>query len=489
MKFIVKKHVPEKFDTAVVLVKAGEGVNFSCPLLKEAYESFFAGDDLKLKVGEVKTTRMKYKDFYVNLVMAAVNGESKAPYDDFRKVVLKIGTALQTNGAEVVVFDDPTAVAELKCGCDVLLQVTTHLPLCEYKFDDHKSKKTEVKEKTVHMLSDEAKQHRADEGNVISEGIAIARKLTSEPAETLTPAELANRATAFGKEFGFDVQVFGKDECEKMGMSLFLAVARASKNEPKLIVMRYNGGEEGEAPFGIVGKGLTYDSGGLAIKPGAGMATMSGDMAGSSAAVGAMCTIAKNKVKKNVVAVVAACENMVDANGYRNGDIFPSMNGKTVYIGNTDAEGRLTLADAITYIIRHEKVTNIIELSTLTGSTAMFFGNVCAGLHSTCDEMYANIEKIMDVSGEKFARFPRFPAYKEMIKNPFADLANTTQGAGGITAAMFLEEFAEDVPYVHMDIAGSSYARAKSDCQPEGGTGFGVKTLYYYVKNLAGTCC
>jgi len=196
-----------------------------------------------------------------------------------------------------------------------------------------------------------------------------------------------------------------------------------------------------------------------------------------------MCSIAMNKLPKNVVTVVAACENLVDGKGYKNGDIISTMAGKSVYVASTDAEGRLTLADAITYMIHKENVDSIIELSTLTGSCANFFANVCCGVLTTDDEMFEKLVKNSDISGEKYCRIPHFEEYREFIKSDVADLHNSsTNGAGGICAGLFLDSFKEDTPFMHLDIAGVTFAKTKKDGYPTGGTGFGVKSVYNYIK-------
>ena len=213
------------------------------------------------------------------------------------------------------------------------------------------------------------------------------------------------------------------------------------------------------------------------------MHAMKGDMAGSAAVIGAMCSIAMNKLPKNVVTVVAACENLVDGAGYRNGDIVHTMAGKSVFVHSTDAEGRLTLADAITYMIRKENVDSIIELSTLTGSCANFFSDVCCGVLTTDDEMYEKIASISDIAGEKYSRLPHYDEFREFIKSDIADLYNSSNnGAGGICAGLFLDEFKEDKPFMHLDIAGMTFAKTKKDGYPKGGTGYGVKTVYNYIK-------
>jgi leucyl aminopeptidase len=266
-------------------------------------------------------------------------------------------------------------------------------------------------------------------------------------------------------------------------MKAFLTVARGSDCEPQLIVMRYHGDKNSDSSMGIIGKGLCYDSGGLFLKPGASMEHSKADMAGGAAVIGAMCTIAANNLPVNVTAVVAACENMLDGNGYRNGDIVHTMAGKSVFVGSTDAEGRLTLADAITYMVRHENVDSIIELSTLTGSCANFFGDVCCGVLTTDDLLYAKLLSVSEISGEKYWRIPHFDEFREFIKSDIADLHNTsTGGAGGICAGLFLDEFKEDKPLIHLDVAGMTFTKKKRDGYPKGGTGYGVKTIYEYIK-------
>lgn len=468
-------------DTIVRFVKVNSEPKFSCVTLNAAYAAAFGGDDTTLELLALKVRRLKVHDKFVNVILVGFDCSDPKAFENFRKAVLKVGVKLNELKAETVLFDSLTNLVFTDDKAEIVRQLSSTLPLCDYAFDKYKAKKAGYTAKTILVNGDAALDCALQEGANIAEGIMIARDLTNEPAEDLTPAELARRAVEFGKEYGFETEVFDKKACEEMGMGAFLAVGRASVNEPKLIVMRYNGGE-GVAK-GVIGKGLCYDSGGLFLKPGAGMAGMKGDMAGAAAVIGAMCAIAKNKVKKNVVTVVAACENLIDGGGYRNGDIVHTMAGKSVFVASTDAEGRLTLADAITYMIRKENVDSIIELSTLTGSCANFFGKVCAGVLTTDDEMYEKIASKSVISGEKYGRVPHYDEYREYIKSDIADLYNSsTNGAGGICAGLFLDEFKEDKPFMHIDVAGMTFTQAKSDGQPAGGTGYGVKTVYHYIK-------
>ncbi len=266
-------------------------------------------------------------------------------------------------------------------------------------------------------------------------------------------------------------------------MNLLLAVGRASITKPRLIVMRYLNGKDKNERIGLIGKGLTYDTGGLCIKPADSMFEMKSDMAGAASVIGAMCAIAAGKVERDVIAIVPACENAINENAYRPGDIIKSMNGKTVEIINTDAEGRLALADAITYAVRNEKVTEIVDIATLTGAIMVALGSLTTGVFSNCDEKYNMIEKASKIHGEKVWRMPLFEEYAEQLKSTVADVKHTGGRMGGsVTAAKFLEGFAEGLPWIHMDIAGTSF-NSSVKWLKKGATGVGVKALYSYVKN------
>lgn len=484
MTFKMVSSCPENVDTIVRYMRYDAAPTFSCPLIQEAFDCALGGDDFCMKVGDVRSFRMKLSDRFVNLILIGFDcslNEKAIPV--FRKATLKVGTLLNELKSKNVFVDYFTNLHFMEKKEDMAHLLASTLPLSDYAFDKYLTKKADYTEKEISVYADKEWDIAAalSEGANLAEGICIARDLVNEPAEVLTPAELADRTLAFGRKYGFEVEIFDKKACEELHMDAFLAVGRASVNEPKLIVMRYNGGE-GEAK-GVIGKGLCYDSGGLHLKQGPGMVTMKGDMAGSAAVIGAMCSIAMNRLKKNVVVVVAACENLVDGAGYKNGDILNTMAGKSVFVASTDAEGRLTLADAITYMVRKEKVDSIIELSTLTGSCANFLSNVCCGVLTTDDEMFRQIESHSAVSGEKYCRLPYFDEYREFIKSDIADLYNSSEnGAGGICAGLFLDEFKEDKPFMHLDVAGLTFAKTKKDGFPKGATGYGVTTVYHYIK-------
>lgn len=314
-------------------------------------------------------------------------------------------------------------------------------------------------------------------------GVETARTLVNEPAEVIYPQTLAQAALDTLTPLGVEVEVKGPDEIRDLGMTAFLSVARGSEREPRLIIMRYRGGREGEEAVGLVGKGLTYDSGGYAIKPAQSMAGMHTDMGGAAAVIGAMAAIAANKVERNVTAVVAACENMISGGAYKNGDIIYSMSGKTIEIVNTDAEGRVTLADSIFYTATKENVSQIIDVATLTGAVIVALGAHYTGAVTNDQAMMDELLKAARMGGDKIWQLPADDDYRDMVKGRRADLVNSVKGgAGSITAGMFLENFTEGKKWIHLDIAGTAALDSAKDYLPAGATGSPVKALYYFCK-------
>lgn len=363
---------------------------------------------------------------------------------------------------------------------DIIAEVVEHI---NYKFDKYLTKKKE-EFLEVSYLTDK-KVPKLIEGYELAKISNIVKDLVNEQAEVLNPKELANRATKLGKEFGFDVEILDEKKAQKLGMNAYLGVARAAHHRPNVIVMRYKGDAKSKYTYGLVGKGLTYDTGGLSLKPTDSMLTMRCDMGGAATMIGVMCSIAKMKIKKNVTCVVAACENSIGPNAYRPGDILTAMNGKTIEVTNTDAEGRLTLADALTYIVRKEKVNEVIDAATLTGAVMVALGEDVTGVFTNDDKM---ARKVIDASenwNEYFWQMPMFDIYKKNLKSPYADIQNTGVRWGGSTnAAKFLEEFVDDTKWVHLDIAGTAWASgANPYYSQKGATGQVFRTVYSYIKD------
>ena len=363
---------------------------------------------------------------------------------------------------------------------DTVAEVIEHI---NYKFDKYLTKKKE-KFLEVSYLTDK-KVPKLIEGYELAKISNIVKDLVNEQAEVLNPKELADRAVKLGKEFGFDVEILDEKKAQKLEMNAYLSVARAAYHRPYVIVMRYKGDAKSKYTYGLVGKGLTYDTGGLSLKPTESMLTMRCDMGGAATMIGTMCAVAKMKIKKNVTCVVAACENSIGPNAYRPGDILTAMNGKTIEVTNTDAEGRLTLADALTYIVRKEKVNEVIDAATLTGAVMVALGEDVTGVFTNDDKM---ARKVIDASenwNEYFWQMPMFDIYKKNLKSPYADMQNTGVRWGGSTnAAKFLEEFVDDTKWVHLDIAGTAWASgANPYYSQKGATGQVFRTVYSYIKD------
>jgi leucyl aminopeptidase len=373
-----------------------------------------------------------------------------------------------------------------------LKAIVEGLAFGDYKFDKYKSDnvKLDVLEVSFGGISDDRALEAEDfikEAKILVKTTFLARNLVNEPANVIYPETLAKAAKKYGNEYGYGVEILEKNEIEKLEMKAFLSVAKASVNEPRLIIMRYQGDPGNNLDIlGLVGKGLTYDSGGYSLKSNEGMVTMKADMGGAAAVIGAISAIAKRKLKINVVGVVAACENLISGAAYKPGDIIGSMAGKTIEVLNTDAEGRLTLADAVYYTIENEKATKIIDIATLTGAALVALGTTTTGVVTNNVGFYDDLENASNKSGEKVWLLPAFEEYKKQIKSDIADLKNTGgKNAGTITAGLFIGEFVKDIPWLHLDIAGTGWADNSKDYYAKGGTGVGVRTLYYLAKEYS----
>jgi len=351
------------------------------------------------------------------------------------------------------------------------------LLLGAYRFDRHRSEKEE-KALTLRIPGAVEVLERARK---VAEGVYLARDLVNEPPNLLTPEALAERALELGA-LGVEVEVLDEEAIASLGMGAFLAVAQGSENPPRLIRLRY-APPGARARLDLVGKGLTFDSGGYSLKPTESMTTMKGDMAGAAAVLGAMKSAALLGIPVEIRGYIAACENMISGRAYRVGDVLKTLSGKTVEVMNTDAEGRLTLADALCYAER-EGAERILELSTLTGAAMVALGEEVAALFATEEAWGNQVREAARRVGEKVWPMPLERAYREKLKSPVADLKNVGDRNGGaITAALFLAEFVR-VPLVHLDIAGPAFARKAHALGPEGGTGFGVRTILELAQAL-----
>ncbi|TVQ56705.1 MAG: leucyl aminopeptidase [Rhodobacteraceae bacterium] len=344
---------------------------------------------------------------------------------------------------------------------------------------DDKPRRLRFATETPEAVAKLSKPHAA-----LAEGVFFTRDLVNEPANVLTTDDFAARLGAMG-ELGLDVEILGEDELAKLGMRCLLAVGQGSASESKVVVMKWMGGRPGDAPLALIGKGVVFDTGGISIKPAAGMEEMTMDMGGAGVVAGVMRTLALRKAQANVVGVVGLVENMPSDRAQRPGDIVKSMKGDTVEVINTDAEGRLVLADVLWYVQETFKPAAMVDLATLTGAMIIALGHHTAGYFATDDGFAAQFEKACKDAGEAAWRLPLGPEYDKALKSRLADMKNTGgRPAGSITAAQFLKRFVKDgTPWIHIDIAGVALMKEGSDLAPGGATGWGVRALDRLVRD------
>jgi leucyl aminopeptidase len=315
-------------------------------------------------------------------------------------------------------------------------------------------------------------------GELLAEAVNLTRRLVNEPPSDMYPESFAAEAARVAEDAGIKIEVWDQARLEAERCGSLLAVARGSDREPRLVILRYSGGPANQAPLALVGKGVTFDSGGLSIKPTDGMKTMKCDMAGAATVVGAMQAIARLKLSVNVIGLCGLVENMLSGSSYKLGDVLRARSGKTIEVLNTDAEGRLVLADVLDVCLQNNP-SKIIDLATLTGACVVALGNDVAGL-MTNDQPWADAVKAAgDACGEPLWQLPMFPEYGEQIRSEVADIKNVGEGrwGGAITAGKFLEEFVGGKPWVHLDIAGPAFLESSKSWLEAGGSGFGVRTL------------
>ena len=341
-----------------------------------------------------------------------------------------------------------------------------------------------AKLETIDLLSLGEQQAAITLGEQICSGVILARELVAAPANSVTPSTMAQTAQQIASDHGLDLEILEKEDCEKLGMGAFLGVAMASDLPPKFIHLTYRPQETPKRKLAIIGKGLTFDSGGLNIKgAGSGIETMKMDMGGGAATLGTAKAIGQIKPDVEIHFISAVTENMISGHAMHPGDILTASNGKTIEVNNTDAEGRLTLADALVFAEKLE-VDAIIDLATLTGACVVALGNNISGLWSSDDTLATQLKEAAELAGEKFWQMPLEDKYFEGMKSPIADMKNTGPRAGGsITAALFLKQFVEKTPWVHLDIAGPVWSDKENGVNNSGATGFPVRTLVNWVIN------
>ena len=371
--------------------------------------------------------------------------------------------------------------ATLRAVCEALVMAC-------YRYTDFLSSPKKPRLEEVVIEAGEELRPAFQEGLTLGRAVCEARDLVNEPANAQTPEKLAQEAVSLGGIYGFETEVLGEEQILRLGMEAFYAVGNGSPNRPVVIVMRYRGDpDRPQEIVGLVGKGVTYDSGGLNLKSGQRFITMKHDMAGGGTVIGAMCAIAREKLRANVTAVVAACENVISGAAYKPGDIIGSMAGKTIQINSTDAEGRLTLIDAIYYAVEHEKVTRVADIATLTGAARRILGEYGAPVLSNSDGLWQALSRGAAQSGELVCRVPLIEDARQKMRGDVSDYVNTSlaEAGGMVTAALFIEDFTQGRPWIHIDAAGPLWLDREMPYTPKGGSGWGVRALYHMVKDLS----
>lgn len=461
-------------------------------LLGGLIQSIYAEGEFKGDLGELLTLHPMGRLAAKRIVVVGLGPEEKIHTQVIRRASATVARHLQQIGAHLVAL--ALQLEEFNISVDESVQAAVEGALLGvYAFTKYKQSGAHENGRgitRINLLVNSASNTMLDQAVrhaiTLAEATNFARDLVNEPPDVLTPSELANRAATMAKQFGLECEILDRPEMQELGMGGLLAVARGSSEPPKFIILRYRGAPQiSSKGMALVGKGITFDSGGLSLKSAEQMQDMKTDMAGAAAVIGAMQAIGKLKPAINVTAFVPATENMPSGTAYHPGDILRLMNGKTIEINNTDAEGRLVLADALSYAVK-ENLSPIIDVATLTGAIAIALGTVMTGLFCNDHGLSNEIIAAGQVAGEKFWPMPLDDEYGVEIQSDIADLKQSAGRLGSaVKAAKILEHFVGDAQWAHLDIAGTAYTDAKLPYQAKGATGVAVRTLAELVLRRA----
>ena len=495
MEFSIKSGSPEKQRSACVVVGVFESRKLTLPaeLLDKAANGYISDivrrGDMEGKAGTTLLLHNVPGTLCDRVLMVGLGKEKDFREKEFSSAIRTTVKTLNETGA----FDASIFLTELavkKRSVDWRVRQTAMIALdATYKFDQFKTKKDDVRRPLRKLtLGVERRNELAQceealqQGIAIAEGTALAKNLGNLPPNICHPTYLGEQAQAMAEELGLNCEILEREDMEKLGMYSLLAVARGAHQPPKLIVLSYKGSKASEKPLVLVGKGVTFDTGGISLKPSAEMDEMKYDMCGAASVLGTMQAVARMRLPINLTVIVPATENMPGGNATRPGDIVASMSGQTIEILNTDAEGRLILCDALTYAERFEPDT-VIDVATLTGACVVALGGVASGLFANKDALARDLLDAGDVANDRAWHMPLWDDYQELLKSPFADMANIGGRWGGaVTAACFLSRFTKKFEWAHLDIAGTAW---KSGAD-KGATGRPVPLLTHYILQRAG---
>ncbi|MGA2316448.1 MAG: leucyl aminopeptidase [Thermodesulfobacteriota bacterium] len=497
MDIKVKKGRPEKFPCELLLL-----FSFEFP---EQLEGPIQNVDLEwkgfismlMKQGDFKGELFECRLFYTQgalpakrVLLTGLGKKGEFDIEKWRGAASKAGQFIRNSGIKQFVFPIKKFDGHSEEG--LAESFVTGLLLGVYQFNEFKTlerdKIKEIGEVILLGEKDEEIKWIGDglrTGEIISEAVYMARDLVNGPSNQVTPTVLAEKAQQIAKDYGVEIQVFEVSQAEAMGMGAFVAVAKGSQEPGKFIVLEYNKGK-GLDTIALVGKGITFDSGGISIKPSENMDRMKDDMSGAAAVLATMQVASKLQLPFHLVGIMPATENLPSGKAYKPGDILKTLSGQTVEVISTDAEGRLILSDALTYSLRYQPKA-IIDLATLTGACVIALGDFVIGLFGNDESLLKRIEEASSKTGEKVWRLPLWDEYFEYLKSDAADFRNVgTRAAGAIIGAIFLSKFVEKVPWVHLDIAGPASIEKERPYIPRGGTGAGVRLLVQLLRNWKG---
>jgi len=494
MEFIVKSGTPEKQRSGCIVAGVFESRKLSTVARQidevsgGAISSILRRGDLEGKPGQTLLLHNIPNLPSERVLLVGCGKEKEFNENRYRDTTAKAVSVLKDTGAT----EATSYLTELDIkGRDISWKVRQAVEVTEaalYRFDQLKSKPDNSRRALRRVVL--AVPKRSDlgpgeqairEGRAIAEGMKLARDLGNLPGNLCTPAYLAEQATEIGKQYGLKITVLEKDDMQKLGMGALLSVARGSRQPPKLIVLEYHGGKEGEPPVALVGKGLTFDAGGISIKPAANMDEMKYDMCGGASVLGAVKAAAELKLPLNIVGIIPSSENLPDGDANKPGDIVTSMSGQTVEVLNTDAEGRLILSDALTYAERYKPAV-VIDIATLTGACVIALGAHASGLLANNDQLAREILGAGKYTHDRAWQLPLWDEYQKQLDSNFADMANIGgREAGTITGACFLARYAKNFKWAHLDIAGTAWKTGKE----KGATGRPVPLLVQFLINRA----
>ena len=480
-------------DELVIPLWRGEEIAEVYPELNQLFDGALAAMQKEKEIsGDAKALTVLHTMGKLSAKKLLITGMGKPESSDFRSARSAFARAAKSAAAK---GKEKVVAVDLRSQGGLVLERLAHAAaeafgLATYHYEGYRSKPKRESEPiaTVHLLVESDEEAAAAmigvmRGEAFAQGTNLARTLVNEPGNYMTPTALKDAVVSVAKRYGMEYEVLAQDKLEELGMGGVLSVAQGSAQEPYVVVVKYQGKEKWEDAIGLIGKGVTFDTGGISIKPVAGMEDMKSDMGGAAAMIGALETLGQLKPKANVLTVIGCVENMPSGTAYKPGDVITTMSGKTVEIITTDAEGRLVLADCITYA-RSQGVSCLVDAATLTGGIVVALGTICSGVMTNNDELVGDILSAAGQAGERLWQLPTFEEYRELNKSRFADLKNSGGRYGhGIIGGVFLQEFVEDTPWAHLDIAGTAYAASAGELHPSGATGVMVRTIAQFVLN------